>query len=109
MYICVNVRWALQKFVPVCLRMSTVVLYPVYVCDCKQPEHNAGLIITVVRSYLLHLATQFLGVVLREFYNLSNTPLASARSLTSSDRHSELALATSESNKNLTLCTEHGC
>jgi len=65
MYICVNVTWALQKFVPVCLRMFTVVLYPVYVCDCKQPEHNAGLIITVVRSYLLHLATQFLDVVLR--------------------------------------------
>ena len=79
-------------FVPVCLRMSTVVLYPVYVCDCKQPEHNAGLIITVVRSYLLHLATQFLGVVLREFYNLSNTPLASARSLTSYDRHDDIAL-----------------
>ena len=51
----------LQKFIPVCCTISTVVRYPVF--DCKW-EHNAGLIL-VATSCLLHLATKFLDVVLR--------------------------------------------
>ena len=41
----------------VCCTISTVVCCPLP--NCKQPEHNAGLII-VATSCLLHLATQFL-------------------------------------------------
>ena len=33
----------LQKFIPVCCTISTVAHYPL--SDCKQLEHNAGLIL----------------------------------------------------------------
>ena len=81
----------LQKFIPVCLRMSTVVLHHVYICDCEQLEHNAGLILVAI-SCLLHLATKFLGVVLRVLQPSQYTSGIGKISVTSSDRHNELAL-----------------
>ena len=44
-----------------CPQLSST--HHVYICDCEQPEHNAGLILVAI-SCLLDSATQFLDVLL---------------------------------------------